>query len=71
MLTMAEYANMPAEVQAAAQAAEQGIRDGSIAIWKGPLVDTDGTQHLAAGLELSDQALLSMAWALEGVQGAP
>jgi simple sugar transport system substrate-binding protein len=71
MLTMAEYANMPDEVKAAARAAEQGIRDGSVAIWKGPLVDTDGTEHLAAGLELSDQALLGMAWALEGVQGAP
>ena len=71
MLSMAKYDNMPEEVKAAARATEAGVRDGTIKIWQGPLVDTNGDQQLAAGLELSDEALLSMSWALEGVQGAP
>ena len=47
MLKMAAYANMPDDVKAAAQAAEDGIKSGEIVIFKGPIKDQDGNLKVA------------------------
>ena len=69
MLKMASYTNMPDDVAAAAQAAENGIKDGSIAIFKGPIKDQDGNEKVADGAVLSDGDILGMNWLAEGIEG--
>ncbi|MBY8974291.1 BMP family ABC transporter substrate-binding protein [Rhodobacteraceae bacterium NNCM2] len=68
-VVMSPYKNMPDDVMAAAEAAEAGIRDGSIHPFTGPIVDRDGTERVPAGAVADDGMLLGMNWFVEGVEG--
>ncbi|MGE0253626.1 MAG: BMP family ABC transporter substrate-binding protein [Alphaproteobacteria bacterium] len=69
MLQMAPYRNMPDDVAAAAAAAETGIRDGKITVFKGPLKDQTGKERVAAGAAMDDGAMAGMDWLIDGVDG--
>ena len=69
MLLMAPWTNMPDDVAQAAQAAEDGIKDGSIVIFKGPINDQSGKVKVADGAQLSDDDILGMNWLAEGIEG--
>ena len=69
MLQMAPYRNMPDDVAAAAAAAEAGIRDGKITVFKGPLKDQAGKERVAAGAMMDDGAMAGMDWLIDGVDG--
>jgi basic membrane protein A and related proteins len=69
MLHMAPWTNMPDDVAHAAQSAEDGIKDGSIVIFKGPINDQGGKIKVADGAQLTDDDILGMNWLAEGVEG--
>jgi simple sugar transport system substrate-binding protein len=69
MLKMAAYTNMPDDVKAAAQAAEEDIKSGQIIIFKGPIKDQDGNLKVQDGQVLDDGAIAGMNWLAEGVEG--
>ncbi len=69
MLHMAPWTNMPDDVAQAAQSAEDGIKDGSIVIFKGPINDQSGKVKVPAGTELPDADILGMNWLAEGIEG--
>ena len=69
MLHMAPWTNMPDDVAQAAQAAEDGIKDGSIVIFKGPINDQSGKVKVADGAQLTDDDILGMNWLAEGIEG--
>jgi len=69
MLEMAPWTNMPADVAQAAQAAEDGIKSGSIVIFKGPINDQGGKIKVADGAQLTDDDILGMNWLAEGIEG--
>jgi simple sugar transport system substrate-binding protein len=69
MLHMAPWTNMPDDVAAAAQAAEDGIKGGSIVIFKGPINDQSGKIKVADGAQLTDDDILGMNWLAEGIEG--
>lgn len=60
--------NVPEEVQAAAKAVEEGIIDGSLHPFTGPLYDQSGELRLAEGETMSDADLSVMDWYVDGVQ---
>ena len=68
-LVLTEFKNMPADVAAAAQAANDGIADGSVVIFKGPMKDNQGNVILKDGEALDDGGLWAMNYYVEGVQG--
>ncbi|WP_299626381.1 BMP family ABC transporter substrate-binding protein [Pelagibius sp.] len=68
MVEMSPYnKNLPAEVVAAAEKIRKGIIDGSHHSFTGPIKDQDGKERVAAGERMSDEALLTMDWYVEGV----
>ena len=69
MLHMAPWTNMPDDVAQAAQAAEDGIKSGSIVIFKGPINDQSGKIKVADGAQLTDDDILGMNWLAEGIEG--
>jgi basic membrane protein A and related proteins len=69
MLRMAEYKNMPDDVKALAQKTEDGIRNGEIVIFKGPMNAQDGSPKVQAGEILDDATISQMNWLAEGVEG--
>jgi basic membrane protein A and related proteins len=69
MLHMAPWTNMPDDVAQAAQTAEDGIKDGSIVIFKGPINDQGGKVKVADGAQLTDDDVLGMNWLAEGIEG--
>jgi len=67
-IEMAPYnERVPADVQAAADAIKNGITDGSVNPFTGPIKDNEGTVRLAEGA-LTDGDLHKMDWYVEGVQ---
>ena len=70
MVAMAAYNEaIPANVIALAKAAEQGIIDGSVHPFAGPIVNQEGKEVIPAGKNLDDGVLLGMDWYVQGVQG--
>ena len=59
--------SVPADVRAAADAVKNGITDGSINPFSGPIKDQSGTERLAEGA-LTDGDLHKMDWYVEGVK---
>ncbi|MEM1274976.1 MAG: BMP family ABC transporter substrate-binding protein [Pseudomonadota bacterium] len=68
-VVMSAYKNMPAEVKAMAEEAEEAIRSGAIHAFTGPIKDRDGKTRLKDGKTASDDELLGMNWFVEGVNG--
>ena len=69
MLAMAPFTNMSDDTAKAAQDAVDGIKDGSIVIFKGPINDQSGNVKVADGTQLSDDDIAGMNWLAEGIQG--
>jgi simple sugar transport system substrate-binding protein len=60
---------LPATLRARVDTVRSGLRDGSFAIWKGPLQDNAGKSVLASG-QIGDDALLRrMQFYVKGVEG--
>ena len=68
-LVLTEFKNMPADVAAAAAAARDGIADGSLVIFKGPMNDNKGNVILKDGEALDDGGLWAMNYYVDGVAG--
>ena len=68
-LVLTEFKNMPADVAAAATAARDGIADGSLVIFKGPMSDNKGNVVLKDGEALDDGGLWAMNYYVDGVAG--
>jgi len=69
MLTISKFQNMPDAVAKKAEEAVNGIKNGSIKIFAGPLVDNTGKEIIPAGKTLDDGALWGMNYYLKGVNG--
>ena len=70
MVEMAPYGDaVPAQVRAAADAVVQGIVDGTLHPFQGPVKNQAGETMAKAGESISDEVLLGMDWYVQGVQG--
>ncbi|MBB3808495.1 BMP family ABC transporter substrate-binding protein [Pseudochelatococcus contaminans] len=59
---------VPEDVQQAADAVKNGIIDGSLHPFTGPIKDQKGVERVPAGETISDADLLKIDWLVEGVQ---
>lgn len=70
MVVMAPYGDaVPADVRAAADKVRDGIIDGSVHPFAGPINNQAGEEITKAGATIPDGDLLGMNWYVEGVQG--
>ncbi|MFT5113147.1 MAG: basic membrane protein A [Parasphingorhabdus sp.] len=70
MVGFADYGDaVPADVRKAAEMVKDGIVNGTMHAFQGPINDQSGKQVVAEGESLSDGDLLGMNWYVEGVQG--
>ncbi|MFK7891527.1 MAG: BMP family ABC transporter substrate-binding protein [Granulosicoccus sp.] len=70
MVSFPPYSDdVPADVKAAADIVMEGIIDGSIHSFQGPIRNQAGEEILPAGDVLDDETLLGMNYYVEGVQG--
>lgn len=69
MLQMAPFRNITAAATQRAQAAVDGLKNGSLEIFKGPIRDQSGAVHVPAGTVVDDQALSTMNWLAQGIEG--
>ena len=60
---------VPAEVKAKVDAAKAGLKDGSFAIWKGPITTNDGKQVLKKDEVADDKFLGDINFYVKGVEG--
>ena len=58
---------VPAELKAKAEAAKAGLKDGSLEIWKGPIVDQSGKEVLKKDEVATDDFLTSIKFYVKGV----
>lgn len=71
MVAFADYGpNVPEDVKAAAEVIKEGIVDGSMHPFQGPIKNQAGEEVVAEGEILSDEILLGMDYYVEGVQGS-
>ena len=70
MVGFPEYsAEVPDDVKAAAEVIREGIVDGSLHAFQGPIFNQAGEEILAAGDIMDDKTLLGMNFYVQGVQG--
>ncbi|MCY1562787.1 hypothetical protein D9M68_1002360 [compost metagenome] len=67
MVSIAE--DVPAEAKAKIDEVKAGLKDGSFAIWKGPLLDQDGKEVLAKDVVADDKFLGGVKFYVKGVEG--
>ena len=60
---------VPADIKAKVDSVKAGLKDGSFAIWRGPLVGADGKEVLKAGVVADDKFLGSIDFYVKGVEG--
>ncbi|MCW7538743.1 BMP family ABC transporter substrate-binding protein [Aquabacterium sp. A7-Y] len=60
---------VPADVKEAVEKVKAGLKDGSFAIWKGPIVDQAGKEVLAKDAVADDKFLHGINWYVKGVEG--
>jgi len=60
---------VPAEAKAKVDAVKAGLKDGSFAIWKGPIVDQSGEEVVKAGQTADDGFMLGINFYVKGVEG--
>lgn len=71
MVAFAEYGpGVPDDVKAAADVIKEGIVDGSIHPFQGPINNQAGEEVVAEGEIIGDDVLLGMDYYVEGVQGS-
>lgn len=71
MVGFPEYGDaVPDDVKAAADVIKEGIVDGSLHPFQGPIKNQAGEMVAEAGGVISDEELLGMAYYVEGVQGS-
>ncbi|MGJ7507342.1 BMP family ABC transporter substrate-binding protein [Variovorax sp. GT1P44] len=61
--------DVPAEAKAKVDEVKKGLKDGSFSIWKGPIVDQDGKELVAAGAVADDKFLSGVNFYVKGVEG--
>ena len=61
--------DVPADIRAKVDAAKAGLKNGSFAIWKGPLHDNQGKELLAQDVVADDKFLLGVTFYVQGVEG--
>lgn len=61
--------DIPQEVQDKLAQAKQGLKDGTLNIWQGPIVDQAGKEVLAANQVADDPFLLGITFYVKGVEG--
>jgi basic membrane protein A and related proteins len=61
--------DVPAEIKARVDEIRAGLKDGTYAIWKGPLVDQAGKEVLANGAVADDAFLGGVKFYVKGVEG--
>jgi basic membrane protein A len=62
-------ADVPAPLKKKLESVKAGLKDGSYAIWKGPIADQDGKVLLKAGETADDKFLHGINFYVKGVQG--
>ncbi len=60
---------VPAELKAKLEAVKAGLKDGSLEIWKGPIVGSDGKEVLAKDAVADDKFLGGINFYVKGVEG--
>ena len=60
---------VPAELKAKVEAAKAGLKDGSLVIWKGPIVGQDGKEILKKDEVADDKFLGGIKFYVKGVEG--
>jgi simple sugar transport system substrate-binding protein len=60
---------VPAELKAKVETVKAGLKDGSFAIWKGPVLGQDGKELVAAGAAADDKFLSGVNFYVKGVEG--
>ena len=60
---------VPADLKAKVEKVKAGLKDGSFAIWKGPIVGADGKEVLKAGVVADDAFLGDIKFYVKGVEG--
>jgi len=60
---------VPAEVKEKLEKAKAGLKDGSLVIWKGPIVGSDGKEVLAKDAVADDKFLKGITFYVKGVEG--
>jgi basic membrane protein A and related proteins len=60
---------VPAELKAKLEAAKAGLKDGSLEIWKGPIMGADGKEVLAKDAVADDKFLGGINFYVKGVEG--
>jgi simple sugar transport system substrate-binding protein len=60
---------VPVDARAKLEAVKAGLKDGSFAIWKGPIADSGGKEVLKAGEAADDKFLHGINFYVKGVQG--
>ena len=63
-------AKVPEDVKKLVEERKAGIKDGSFAIWKGPIVDQAGKVMLAKDQVADDKWMHEVKWYVKGVQGS-
>jgi basic membrane protein A and related proteins len=61
--------DVPAETKAKVEEVKKGLKDGSFAIWKGPIVDNTGKEQLAKDVVADDKFLGGLNFYVKGVEG--
>ena len=61
--------DVPAEVKAKIDTIKAGLKDGSFAIWKGPIMGSDGKEVLAADAVADDAFMGGIKFYVKGVEG--
>jgi simple sugar transport system substrate-binding protein len=61
--------SVPADVRERMEKAKAGLKDGSFAIWTGPIKDNTGKEVLADGKVADDDFLKAIQFYVEGVEG--
>ena len=60
---------VPAEIKAKVDTVKAGLKDGSFAIWKGPIVGQDGKEILKKDEVADDKFLGGIKFYVKGVEG--
>jgi len=60
---------VPADIKAKVETVKAGLKDGSFAIWKGPIVGQDGKEILAKDVVADDKFLGGVKFYVKGVEG--